>query len=91
MGQLNVFGLATECDDYCAMLSSPLTYTNTTIILEEADPSFGSSAVAGRAIYGDGTINTSAQRATVVSGFESDAEGKTWTVKEIVIPALGSS
>lgn len=72
------------------MESRSLTYTNTTIILEEADPNFAASAVAGNTIYGDGTINTSSQKTTIVNGFESDAEGKTFTVAEIVVPALSS-
>ena len=90
LGKLTVFGLATECDDYCSLPTAPLTYTNTTIILEDADPNWGSSAVAGSQIYGDGTINTAAQKQTVVQGFESDQGGKVWRANEITVPTLQS-
>ncbi|THH01541.1 hypothetical protein EW145_g6892 [Phellinidium pouzarii] len=88
-GPMTLFGMSTECDDYCAMTVSPQTYTNTTIILDVANPTWGATEVIGSRIYGDGTIDTNAQQPTIVDGITSSEDGKVWTITNITIPQLG--
>ncbi|KAH8112263.1 hypothetical protein DFH11DRAFT_516502 [Phellopilus nigrolimitatus] len=83
-GPMTLFGVTTECNDDCAMTVSPQTYTNTTIVLDSADPAWGETAVVGSAIYGGGTFGTILQ--TVVNGLTSSQDGKVWSVAEIMIP-----
>ena len=87
-GPMTLFGVTTECDDYCDMTISPQTYTNTVIELEDPDGSWQSTSVVGSQVYGDGTINTTGQKATVVEGMSSSEGGKIWSVDQIMIPPL---
>ncbi|KAI5117348.1 hypothetical protein M0805_002458 [Coniferiporia weirii] len=87
-GPMTLFGVCTECDDYCAMTVSPQTYTNTTIVLDVADPSWGETSTVGSKVYGDGTIDTTAQKPTVITGLSSSEDGKVWTIEKIMIPQL---
>ena len=84
---MTMFGVTTECDDSCAMTVSPQTYTNTTIELAAADSAWGSTAVTESEIYGEGSANITGQQPTVVTDLSS-ADGKVWTVGEIMIPAF---
>lgn len=85
-GDMTIFGVTTECDDYGSEPVSPQTYSNTVIELEVADPNWGSTAVVGSGVWGDSTCVGSIGQ-TIVSGLASSQGGKVWTVASIVIPA----
>ena len=56
---------------------SPQTYVNTTIELDEADPSWGSTATSsqpGLGVYGDDEIDWSNMGATAVQGLQSSED-----------------
>lgn len=55
----------------------PQTYLNTTIILETADPSFGSTAQLGTS--GDGVV---------VEGLMTPDGGLTWNIEMITVPSM---
>ncbi|EJD05309.1 uncharacterized protein FOMMEDRAFT_165774 [Fomitiporia mediterranea MF3/22] len=87
-GPMTMFGVTTECDDFCAMTISQQTYTNTVIELEEADSSWNSTAVVGSQVYGDGTDNVTGQKPTAVTGMSISEGGRVWSVDQIMIPPL---
>ncbi len=73
-GHMTGFGTGTECNDKCTGTTSIQYYTDTTIVLEEADPTFGSTKAT--------------QQGAHEEGFTSSEGGKVWTVKKITIPAM---
>ena len=85
---MTIFGLTTECDDYCTMTVSPQTYTNTTVELDSPETDWQETMVIGSTIYGDDTINTQSQKPTVVNGVSSDSDGSVWSFESISIPQL---
>lgn len=73
-GHMTGFGTGTECNDKCTGTTDYQYYTDTKIILEAADPTFG---------------NTRGKGAHVVEDtFTSSEGGKVWTVKKITIPPM---
>lgn len=85
-GDMTIFGITTECDDYGSETVSAQTYGNTIIELETADPIWGATAASGSGLWGDSTcIGTVGQ--TTASAVTSSQGGKVWTIESIVIPA----
>ena len=70
------WGTGTECDDDCNSTVSEQRYLNTTITLEAADPTFGTTvSSAGGATY---------------TKLQSSQGGKVWHIEEIVVPPVVS-
>ncbi|KAK0466914.1 uncharacterized protein EV420DRAFT_1474327 [Desarmillaria tabescens] len=68
------FGTGTECQSDCTGSTSVQKYTNTTIVLQSADPSFSSTLGKGTGV--------------VASDMVTADGGKTWTIASIQIPAM---
>lgn len=73
-GDMTGWGTGTECNDQCVGTTSPQVYSNTKIVLESEDPEFSSTAVPGEGV--------------TASDMVTDDGGKTWTIKEINLPAM---
>jgi hypothetical protein len=73
-GHMTGFGTGTECNDKCTGTTSIQYYTDTTIVLEEADPTFGNTKAIAKGAHEE--------------GFTSSQGGKVWTVKKITLPAM---
>ncbi len=73
------FGINTDCDDCIGTIMSQ-TYLNTTIVLEKADPSFGSTGQFGTS--GEGVV---------VEGISTPDGGLTWHIESITVPSMGGA
>lgn len=71
---LSGWGTGTECDSGCNGTISPQQYTDTTITLDAADATFGSTGVASGG--------------TTITGLTSEQGGKVWKIATINIPAM---
>ncbi|KAJ7466719.1 hypothetical protein B0H11DRAFT_2174899 [Mycena galericulata] len=67
-------GTGSECDDGCSGTTAIQTYTNTVIILDAADPTFGNTLVLSGG--------------TTSSGLVSSQCGLVWSIARITIPAM---
>ncbi|KAI0050337.1 hypothetical protein FA95DRAFT_1676868 [Auriscalpium vulgare] len=77
ISRVSIFGIANECfSSGCSAASAAQTYTDTTITLSSATPSFGASATSG--------LGT-----TFTTPTTSDA-GQTWTIAQITVPQAGT-
>ena len=68
------WGTGTECNDGCSGTIAAQTYKNTVITLAGADTAFGK------------TLSTS--QGTTYTGLKNSADGKTWTIDAIHVPAM---
>ncbi|KAF7322322.1 CBM1 domain-containing protein [Mycena chlorophos] len=68
------FGTGTECNEDCGGSVSTQSYTNTTIVLSQADPLFSSTLGVGAGV--------------VASSLTTSDGGKTWMVASIEIPPM---
>ncbi|KAF9033279.1 hypothetical protein BDZ89DRAFT_557186 [Hymenopellis radicata] len=68
------WGTGTECQSDCTGSTSPQYYTDTTIILMEADADFSSTLGIGSGVEASDMVTTD--------------NGKTWTIASITIPAM---
>lgn len=73
-GDMTGWGTGTECNDQCVGSTSPQVYSNTKIVLESEDPDFSSTVASGEGV--------------TASDMVTEDGGKTWTIKEINLPAM---
>ncbi|KAH9222628.1 hypothetical protein DL95DRAFT_354366 [Leptodontidium sp. 2 PMI_412] len=73
-GPMTGWGTGTECNDGCSGTIAAQTYKNTVITLAGADTAFGK------------TLSTS--QGTTYTGLKNSADGKTWTIDAIHVPAM---
>ncbi|KAG4438287.1 hypothetical protein IFR05_006222 [Cadophora sp. M221] len=73
-GPMTGWGTGTECNDGCSGTIAGQTYKNTVITLAGADTAFGN------------TLSTS--QGTTYTGLKNSADGKTWTIDSINVPAM---
>ena len=88
---MTLFGIVTQCDDYCAGTIAPQSYINTTITLSSASPTWGGSVNVGTGsgVYGDGTTTAGDGSAQAVwDRIESDDGGKSWKIGKIGVGSM---